>query len=183
LKTLPYWAVRDLSRHTLIGASGLLDFMANKMKRECETKWDVFKPQYPRRIVHKEINPINNRPFVTLKYKPANTMKKIPMMPIQQNFSDDFAFWYYDWRSGEAVIVLDDKDKSKLCRKIRIFDPMWLMNCAKEDIETLFFNPIHFDAVDIDQAWRFQAVIKCCFAYDLHAGCDYKKLLGKKIDL
>ena len=40
---------------------------------------------------------------------------------------------------------------------------------------TLYRNPIHYDTVDIDQAYKFQRTIRTIFAFDVHSGYDYKQ--------
>ena len=182
LKTLPYWAIRDICRHRLTGASNSqISYFAEKMTRESRTKWDLFEPQYPKRIVHKkDIDQITGMPKVTLKYKPPRVLKKIPLLPIPQHFAKDFIWWYYDWKIAEAVIVLKDGEKN--FKKIHIFDPMWLINCSHEDIIMLFYNPIYSEVKDAEQAGKYQRVVFLCFAYDINAGCDYDKKLGKFVE-
>src|ERR1043165_6995291 len=121
-------------------------------KRESKTRWDVFTPQYPKRIVFKEIDQITGLNKVTLKYKPPTVLKHIPLMPIQQHFSKDFVMWYYDLRTAEAVMLL--KDKRGEYKKIHIFDPMWLINCLYEDIIMLYYNPIYYEEKDREQALK-----------------------------
>ena len=101
-------------------------------------------------------------------------MTKIPLVPIEQEFSDKFIFWYYNYVTSEAVIVL--KNDPKICRKIRVYDPMWLVNLSKEDVKTLHLNQIHFQDQDADQAVRLQKMVRYCFAKKVHAGCDWSKL-------
>src|ERR1043165_5415574 len=181
IKTLPYWAVRDICRHTMSGASvnnNLVGYFADRMTRESRTKWEVFTPQYPKRIVHKkERDQIMGLNKVTLKYKPPTVLKHIPWIPIPQHFSKDFMWWYYDWKTAEAIIVL--KDGLKDFKKIHIFDPMWLINCSHEDIIMLYYNPIYCEAKDSEQASKYQRVVFLCFAWDVNVGCDFDKKLGK----
>ena len=52
---------------------------------------------------------------------------------------------------------------------------MWIVNLTDDDMYTLFCNPIHYDAVDINQAYKFQRTVRTTFAFGVHAGCEYWK--------
>jgi hypothetical protein len=154
---------------------------ADKLVWESRTRWNRFKPQYPRRKVHRDIDPQTNLKRVTLIYKAPNVMRKIPLMPMPQHFSADFIFWYYDWRKAEAVIVLrDGKDKYK---HVHVFDPMWLINCTFEDIIMLFYNTIYYEPNDFAQARKYTQVVGVCFAYDINAGSNLEGKLGKTVKI
>ena len=75
------------------------------------------------------------------------------------------------------------KDGEKNFKKIHIFDPMWLINCSHEDIIMLFYNPIYSEVKDAEQASKYQRVVFLCFAYDINAGCDYDKKLGRFVKI
>src|ERR1043165_7597774 len=78
IKTLPFWAVRDICRHTISGATvnnDVVGHFADRMARESRTKWEVFTPQYPRRIVHKKKDQITGLNKVTLNYDPPTVLK------------------------------------------------------------------------------------------------------------
>ena len=114
-----------------------------------------------------EFDPVTKRPKVTLKWKPPKVMKVIPLPKLKQDFSRHFRWWYYDWRSSEAVIVLDVDGNWET---IRILDPMWLTNLSEDDVYTLYKCQIFFDVRDMDQALRYMRVIRVCFAHKIHAG-------------
>src|ERR1044071_1875118 len=58
---------------------------------------------------------------------------------------------------------------------------MWLINCSYEDIIMLYYNPIYCEEKDGKQAMKYHRVVCFCFAWDVNAGCDYNKLLGKYV--
>ena len=53
---------------------------------------------------------------------------------------------------------------------IRVLDPMWLVNCSKEDIKCLYFSKIVFEDREKEQALQFQRVVNVCYAKDVNAG-------------
>jgi len=99
-------------------------------------------------------------------------MKKIPLRKMPQDFSSFFKWWYYDSRAHEAVIVLE---KPSGWETIRVFDPMWLTNLSQEDVYTLYKCHIFFKLDVMPQALQYINVIRLCFAYDIHAGINWKK--------
>ncbi|KAD4385807.1 hypothetical protein E3N88_25976 [Mikania micrantha] len=92
------------------------------------------------------------------------------------NFMDGFRWWYYDGRTGEAVIVLC---KDKKWETVRIFDPMWLTNLSHKDVQALFRNQIFFDVPDMVQALQFMRVIRLYSIFKIHAGVDWKAISEK----
>src|ERR1043165_7691507 len=90
-------------------------------------------------------------------------------------------WWYYDWKTAEAIILL--KDGKNDFKKIHIFDPMWLINFSHEDIIMLYYNPIYCEEKDSEQALKYQRVVCLCFAWDVNVGCDYDKKLGKFVKI
>ena len=148
-------------------------YLQKRLRQEFVRGWSIFKPQKPKRIVSKkEFDPVTGRAKVTLIYKPPKTLKKIPLMKLKQDFYKSFVYWYYDGRTHEAVIALLEKDKWDM---IRIFDPMWLTNLSREDIATLYKSEILYAKEDRDQALMYRNVIRICFAFDIHAGTDWKE--------
>ena len=47
----------------------------------------------------------------------------------------------------------------------------------------LYYNPIYCEEKDSEQAAKFQRVVFLCFAWDVNAGCDYDKKLGKFVQI
>ncbi|KAD3640039.1 hypothetical protein E3N88_29262 [Mikania micrantha] len=95
---------------------------------------------------------------------------------MRKDFMDGFRWWYYDGRTGEAVIVLC---KDKQWETVRIFDPMWLTNLSHKDVQALFRHQIFFDVQDMVQALQFMRVIRLCSIFKIHAGADWKAISEK----
>ncbi|KAL8224203.1 hypothetical protein R6Q57_019678 [Mikania cordata] len=53
---------------------------------------------------------------------------------MEENWNAYFKFWFYDERTSEAVILLKENGK---WRVIRLLDPVWKVNCLKQDIDLL----------------------------------------------
>jgi len=174
-KTLPGFELNRLNYLNMLysSTSGLASYFQDLLRTEYKRKWVNLKPQVPKRIVSKtEIDPISNKPKVVLVYKPPRTMNKIPLRKMIQDFSPKFKWWYYDGRTHEAVIVLCHENNWET---IRVFDPMWLTNCSKDDVYTLYKTPIFYDISDMEQALQYRNVIRICFAYDIHSGSNWKE--------
>ncbi len=77
------------------------------------------------------------------------------------------------------MIVL--KNDPKIYRKIRVWDPMWLMNLSEADMQTLNKNQIHFQDQDADQAVRFQKMVRYCAAKKIHSGQSCKSLKPRDV--
>ena len=105
-----------------------------------------------------------------LKYKPPKELKKIPIKVMEQDVCHNLRCWYYHAGTGEAVIVLSE---NKRWRTIRIFDPIWIANMSKADIERLFLNQLLYRPEDFDMAKQFLDVVSFCYAYDVHARSDW----------
>ena len=78
------------------------------------------------------------------------------------------------------IVLRYGKDKYK---HVHVFDPMWLINCTFEDIIMLFYNPIHHEPNDADQARKYTQVVGVCFAYDINAGSNLEGKLGKMVKM
>ncbi|KAD7477280.1 hypothetical protein E3N88_00416 [Mikania micrantha] len=61
---------------------------------------------------------------------------------MEQNWNPYFKFWFYDEKTAEAVILFKQEDQ---WRVIRMLDPVWIVNCSKDDIDLLIMAEI-FDA-------------------------------------
>ena len=97
-------------------------------------------------------------------------MKKIPFKQMEQDVCHNMRCWYYHAGTSEAVIVLFE---NRRWRTIRIFDPMWIANMPKSDIEALFMDQILYRPEDYDMAKQFTDVVSFCYAYDVHAGSNW----------
>lgn len=47
----------------------------------------------------------------------------------------------------------------------------------------LYYNPIYCEEKDSEQAAKYQCVVFLRFAWDINAGCDFDKKLGKFVDV
>ncbi|KAD3067091.1 hypothetical protein E3N88_34971 [Mikania micrantha] len=177
-KTLPGFEVNQLARLNMLysGDSGMSAWFSRQIKYEYRKRWVNFQPQQPERYYLPEIDGDTRKHKVILKWLPPKFLKKIPLRKMRQDFMDGFRWWYYDGRTGEAVIVLC---KDKQWETVRIFDPMWLTNLSHKDVQALFRNQIFFDVPDMVQALQFMRVIRLCSIFKIHAGADWKAISEK----
>ncbi|KAI3807741.1 hypothetical protein L1987_23675 [Smallanthus sonchifolius] len=117
-----------------------------------------FKGMKPRKTQKKisktRFHPKTNKPYVFLRYKPAQTHKTITIpksVPVQLQ---TFRKWYYDPIIGSAVIECEGKED------ITIFEPMELLKFQPEDLEVLFQNHIqaYSDEDEVD-AKAYQRIV------------------------
>ncbi|MFS7950722.1 hypothetical protein Hanom_Chr07g00586531 [Helianthus anomalus] len=97
----------------------------------------------------------------------------MPHRAMEQDFHEEFQGWLYNPSTAEAVISLFDKSKGE-SRRICILDPMWLVNCSKNDIDYLFYNKIVYEKADKEQAMQYQKIVDVCFAQDINSGRYWK---------
>lgn len=148
-------------------------YIEGLIEREFRSSWELMKPQFPKRQKsNTEVDPVTGEGKITIKYKPIKVMKKIPLRKMPSGLSRTFHCWYYDGLTGEAVIVLNDNGKLD---SIRVFDPMWITNLDKEDIQTLHLNRMIFNIEHTTQAMQFVKVVRICFGWDIYRGVDWKK--------
>ncbi|KAI3819848.1 hypothetical protein L1987_13700 [Smallanthus sonchifolius] len=108
-----------------------------------------------KRIISKtKIHPRTQKPWVSLRYKPAETVKSIVLprsVPVQLQ---KFRKWFYNSTIESAVIECEGKED------IVIFEPMELLKFQPEDLEVLFKNPIKlFHGDDEADAKAYQRVV------------------------
>ncbi|KAL8257365.1 hypothetical protein R6Q59_029406 [Mikania micrantha] len=177
-KTLPGFEVNQLARMKLLYSedSGMSAWFSRQIQYEYRKRWVNFQPQQPERYYLPEIDGDTRKHKVILKWLPPKVMKKIPLRKMRQDFMEGFRWWYYDGRTGEAVIVLC---KDKKWETIRIFEPMWLTNLSHTDVQALFRHQIFFDVQDMVQALQFMRVIRLCSIFKIHAGADWKDISAK----
>ncbi|KAD5507936.1 hypothetical protein E3N88_15639 [Mikania micrantha] len=177
-KTLPGFEVNQLARLNMLYSedSGMSAWFSRQIKYEYRKRWVNFQPQQPERYYLPEIDGDTRKHKVILKWLPPRVLKRIPLRKMRQDFMDGFRWWYYDGRTGEAVIVLC---KDKKWETVRIFDPMWLTNLSHKDVQALFRNQIFFDVPDMVQALQFMRVIRLCSIFKIHAGADWKAISEK----
>ncbi|KAD6795654.1 hypothetical protein E3N88_06550 [Mikania micrantha] len=133
------------------------------LKKEARTGWSLLSPQVRDRI-HGYAKP-------TLFKRPRLRM-------MEQNWNQYFKFWFYDEQTAEAVILLKQEDK---WRVIRMLDPVWIVNCSKDDIDLLNMAEIYADDghhdVGInykDMAVQYQTIARMCYTLGIHYGCNWE---------
>ena len=186
LKTLPYWDMEELVQtpNVTYFMKPIDQLMWKMIKYEAGKGWRRWKPFIPKRRI--KYNKETGEKDVTLMMKRPRAMRNMPLMPIEQDFYPMFKWWQIDPATCEAVIVLryeshlnitherlevrDYQGMRGLWRTIRVLDPMWLVNCSKEDIKFLYFSKIVFEDREKEQALQFQRVVNVCYAKDVNAG-------------
>ena len=99
-------------------------------------------------------------------------MKTAPVKTLPRNWEKSFNRWYYDNRTGEAVIVLGTGLKTKL---IKIIDPLWLINLSESDNDALHRYRILIERVeDYYLAMQYQRVVDVCHKHGIHSCRDWK---------
>ncbi|KAJ0829147.1 hypothetical protein HanLR1_Chr00c0030g0695341 [Helianthus annuus] len=155
IMSLPWWDVDELSQVRTLEYPVRQNDKAiwGYIKYESLRGYLKWKPHRPRRV--ERVNPETGMRETILNVKPPRTLTTIPMPEMEQDFYKGFIEWVYSCLTTEAVITY--RAGSEL-RYIRIYDPMWLVNCSAKDIECLFIHKIRYQAKDVDQAQQFQKV-------------------------
>ncbi|MFS7954028.1 hypothetical protein Hanom_Chr07g00625501 [Helianthus anomalus] len=150
IKTLPWWDVEELVQTKIIQTDMLNGVRFHEarlwgvIKYQAMNSFRDWKPHYPKKIVQ-----------------------------IDLDFYTKFKGWYYDPKTGEAVISLKNEE-TWMWRGIRELDPMWLVNCSKKDNECLLFTKIWYLPEDKEQAMQFHKIINVCFEKDINSGHYWK---------
>ncbi|MFS7979286.1 hypothetical protein Hanom_Chr10g00925571 [Helianthus anomalus] len=159
IKTLPWWDVEELVQTKNIKQFyyGLEVKMHdqklwNYIKLQAKENFPDWKPHRPEQVI-----------------KPPRCLKNMPLRAMEHDFYEDFKGWLYNQSPAEAVISLSDKTTWET-RRIKVLDPMWLVNCSKKDIDCLFFNKIVYNEPDKVQAQQYQKIVNVCFAKDINFG-------------
>ncbi|XP_035832800.1 myb-like protein X [Helianthus annuus] len=171
IMSLPWWDVDELSQvRTLEYQVRQNDkAMWGYIKYETLRGYLKWKPHRPRRV--ERVDPETGVRETILNVKPPRTMTKIPMPEMEQDFYKGFIDWVYSCLTTEAIITY--RAGSEL-RYIRVYDPMWLVNCSAKDIECLFIHKIRYKAEDKDQAQQFQCVVSLCFRKGINSESKWK---------
>ncbi|KAJ0530079.1 hypothetical protein HanLR1_Chr10g0363021 [Helianthus annuus] len=143
MQSLPRWDIREIGRldminptHSNIGA----DF-ERLILRECVRGFTIFKPRRPRRRVSKTTkDPITGKGKVTWVIDPAKVVTKVKIPPEHPVMLTNFKKWFYDGKTGEAVI------RSTSNEDIRILDPMDVFMFCLSDLNILYGHTIHVGA-------------------------------------
>ena len=109
--TLPRWDVRTLARRPFINRSGhkTIEMFHQHLLFEVDHGFKFFKPQVPKRTRTDEIDPRTGWKKLVLKVKAPKTLKTVPVKTLPQDMYQSFSRGYYDYRTGEAVIVLGSR--------------------------------------------------------------------------
>lgn len=168
LQSLPYFDLHQLARLKCLYSetNGLAGFFERQLKYEFRHGWKVITPQLPKIVEHPtRKHSVTGKPVKINVYPTPKTVRLAHLRKMPQDLSDNFRFWFYDYTTTEAVIVVGKESDVDDWKGIRVFDPMWLRNLSKRDIETLHKSPIIFDEQDKIQALHFQAVVRVCYEY------------------
>ncbi|XP_035838210.1 serine/threonine-protein kinase GIN4-like [Helianthus annuus] len=171
IMSLPWWDVDELSQvRTLEYQVRQNDkAMWGYIKYETLRGYLKWKPHRPRRV--ERVDPETGVRETIPNVKPPRTMTMIPMSEMEQDFYKGFIDWVYSCLTTEAIITY--RAGSEL-RYIRVYDPMWLVNCSAKDIECLFIHKIRYKAEDKDQAQQFQRVVSLCFQKGINSESKWK---------
>ncbi|KAD4981969.1 hypothetical protein E3N88_18640 [Mikania micrantha] len=133
------------------------------LKKEARSGWSLLSPQV-RDKVH--------------DYAKPNVFKRPMLRIMEQNCNQYFRFWFYDENIAKAVILLKQEDQ---WRVIKLLDPVWIVNCSKDDIDLLNMVEIYADDgyhdVGIsykDMAVQFQTIARMCYTLGIHSGCNWE---------
>lgn len=107
----------------------------------------------------------------TAVYKKSKKLGRNPIRKMRQDIHSLFIDWYYDGRTHEAVIILrtDQTDRNGKVEEERIFDPYWIRNMNKRDIECLLRKKIHAMPYLQTYADIYDRTAKLCYVEGLHA--------------
>ncbi|KAD7116681.1 hypothetical protein E3N88_03949 [Mikania micrantha] len=121
LMTLPSFECMELSRLKMIKPIQTKhnEIFEKLLKKEARSRWSLLSPQAKDKI-HGYPKPI--------------VFKRPRLRKVEQNSNPYFKFWFYDEKTTEAVILLKQEDQ---WRVIRMLDPVWIVNCSKDDIDLL----------------------------------------------
>ncbi|KAI3805610.1 hypothetical protein L1987_28141 [Smallanthus sonchifolius] len=148
-QTLPFYDLRDLAKLPLQNPGKVM--MAYDFERFLHSQVNNdFKGMKPRKTQKKisktRFHPKTKKPYVFLRYKPAQTHKTVQLQTFRK--------WFYNPVIGSAVIECEGKED------ITIFDPMELLKFQPEDLEVLFQNHIQaYSDEDEADAKAYQRIV------------------------
>ncbi|KAI3808432.1 hypothetical protein L1987_24383 [Smallanthus sonchifolius] len=156
-QTLPFYDLRDLAKLPLQNPGKVMmayDF-EKFLHSQVNNDFKGMKPRKTQKKISKtRFHPKTNKPYVFLRYKPAQTHKTITIpksVPVQLQ---TFRKWFYNPVIGSAVIECKGKED------IIIFEPMELLKFQPEDLEVLFQNHIQaYSDEDEADAKAYQRVV------------------------
>ncbi|KAM0063836.1 hypothetical protein Hdeb2414_s0003g00095581 [Helianthus debilis subsp. tardiflorus] len=159
LFTLPKWDLRELGRLDILNPEerGVGRDFERIIAKESNKGFPNHAPQRPRHRVSKTtIDPETGKGKVTSVINPAKVVTRIKLpeeVPVALN---DFKKWFYDSRTGEAVI------RSNENVGIRILDPMDVFMFGLSDLTVLNDSRIDVGAgnANLEEAALFQRAVE-----------------------
>ena len=167
LMSLPSFECMQLSRLRMIKPTQTEhnERFEKLLKKEDKIGWNWLVPQF---------SVLKHNSYV---YPKPKLYSRPGSRNIEQNWNSYFKFWFYDERSSEPVILLKENEK---WRMIRLLDPVWLVNCSRQDIDLLNEVEIYasegFHDVGVsykDMALQFQTMARMCYTLGIHSGCRW----------
>ncbi|KAD3640513.1 hypothetical protein E3N88_29736 [Mikania micrantha] len=162
LMSLPAFECKNLSRLRMIKPIQTQhnEIFENLLKKEAMFGWSLLSPQFRERFKD---------------YLKPNVFKRPRLRKIEQDWNSYFKFWFYDERTSEGVVVLKQEEN---WRVIRMLDPIWIVNCSRDDIILLNSSQIYaedgYHDVGVsfkDMAIQYQTIAQMCFTLGIHSGC------------
>ncbi|MFS7994293.1 hypothetical protein Hanom_Chr12g01104191 [Helianthus anomalus] len=159
LFTLPRWDLRELGRLDILNPEDRSiggDF-ERLIAKECYKGFPNHMPQRPRRRVSKTtIDLVTGKGKVTWVINPAKVITRIKLpeeVPVSLN---NFKKWFYDSKTGEAVIGSNENVD------IRILDPMDVFMFGLSNLTVLNARRINVGAgnANLEEAMLFQQAVE-----------------------
>ncbi|KAJ0523901.1 hypothetical protein HanIR_Chr10g0498791 [Helianthus annuus] len=159
LFSLPRWDLRELGRLDLLNHEdrGIGRDFERIIAKECNKGFQNHTPQRPRRRVSKTtIDPVTGKGKVTWVINPAKVVTRIKLPEEISVALKDFKKWFYDSKTGEAVIRSNDNVD------IRILDPMDVFKFGLSDLTMLNASRINVGAgnANLEEAALFQRAVE-----------------------
>ncbi|KAJ0886964.1 hypothetical protein HanRHA438_Chr09g0385351 [Helianthus annuus] len=159
LYTLPRWDLRELGRLDLLNPEerGIVRDFEGLIAKECNKGFPNHRPQRPRRRVSKTtIDPVTGKRKVTWVINPAKVVTRIKLPKEIPVALKDFKKWFYDSKTGDAVI------RSNENVDIRILDPMDVFMFGLSDLTVLNASRINVGAgnANLEEAMLFQRAVE-----------------------
>ena len=172
--SIPKYEIKDLAWKELINRDNdpYANVLARIIRREGRSnKFELLKPRTGKRVPDKnKIDPLTNKPWMRMVYKPVKCLKTIPLKKMPQDIFENLKWWYVDSEIGEAV--MEDHEENIL---LKVYDCLHLVNLSKDDLLKLHENKILFLDSWRHEGRKYQNVVKVCIEKNLHAGSDLYK--------
>ncbi|MFS8003933.1 hypothetical protein Hanom_Chr13g01219691 [Helianthus anomalus] len=159
MQCVPRWDIHELRNLDMINPtySSIRADFERLILRECNRGFTVFKPQHPRRRVLKTTkDPITGKGKVTWVIDPAKAVMRIKIPPELPVMLTNFKKWFYNRKTGEAVIRCNSNED------IRILDPIDVFMFCLSDLNILYSHKTHVGAGNEykEEGMLFQRVVE-----------------------